>query len=102
MREKIDIFILRAVNLINIVVAYDACNASYVASTCILIIFFFQTFYQVFEGNKDSNSISKQILPVPVEATYVRIFPLQYEGWMCMRVELYGRGTKCNKVMSFI
>ena len=47
----------------------------------------------MFEGNKDSKSISKQELPVPVEATYVRIFPLLYDGWICMRAELYGRGT---------
>ena len=47
----------------------------------------------MFEGNKDSKSISKQVLPVPVEAAYVRIFPLRFEGWICMRAELYGRGT---------
>ena len=47
----------------------------------------------MFEGNRDSKSVSKQVLPVPVEATYVRIFPLQFHGWICMRVELYGRGT---------
>ena len=54
----------------------------------------------MFEGNKDSKLIYKQVLPAPVEATYVRIFPLQYEGWMCMRVELYGTGTQSNEFMS--
>ena len=48
----------------------------------------------MFEGNNDSESISKQVLPFPVEATYVRIFPLQYQRWMCMRVELYGTGMQ--------
>ena len=48
--------------------------------------------YQVFEGNIDPHSIKKQILPTPVEATYVRIYPQEFVDWMCMRVELYGKG----------
>lgn len=48
--------------------------------------------YQVFEGNIDPSSIKKQILPTPVEATYVRIYPKEFSDWMCMRVELYGKG----------
>ena len=51
----------------------------------------------MFEGNRDSKSISKQLLPVPVEASYVRIYPRQYDGWICMRVELYGRGKHCPR-----
>ncbi|KAL9969227.1 hypothetical protein ACROYT_G021420 [Oculina patagonica] len=47
---------------------------------------------KVFKGNDDSKSTSKQVLPVPVEATYIRIYPMQYEGWICMRAELYGKG----------
>ncbi|CAH3017128.1 unnamed protein product, partial [Porites evermanni] len=47
---------------------------------------------KVFEGNIDPHSIKKQILPTPVEATYVRIYPQEFVDWMCMRVELYGKG----------
>ena len=47
---------------------------------------------QVFDGNKDSKSVSKRVLPVPIEATYIRIYPLESEGWICMRAEVYGKG----------
>ena len=55
--------------------------------------FIYQIYKQVFKGNDHSKSTSKQVLPVPVEAKYVRIYPMQYEGWPCMRAELYGKGT---------
>lgn len=48
--------------------------------------------YQVFGGNIDTHSIKKQILPTPIEATFVRIYPQEFVDWMCMRVELYGKG----------
>ena len=48
--------------------------------------------YQVFVGNIDTHSIKKQILPTPIEATFVRIYPQEFVDWMCMRVELYGKG----------
>ena len=52
-----------------------------------------RNFKQMFKGNDDSKSTSKQELPAPIEAKYVRIFPTQYGGWMCLRAELYGKGT---------
>lgn len=48
--------------------------------------------YQVFVGNIDTHSIKKQTLPTPIEATFVRIYPQEFVDWMCMRVELYGKG----------
>ena len=47
---------------------------------------------QVFVGNIDTHSIKKQTLPTPIEATFVRIYPQEFVDWMCMRVELYGKG----------
>ena len=47
----------------------------------------------MFEGNRHSKSTSKQVLPVPVEAKYIRIYPMEYEEWMCLRAEVYGKGT---------
>ena len=52
---------------------------------------------QIFKGNDDAKSTSKQELPVPIEAKYIRIYPVEYEGWMCLRAELYGKGTNCTK-----
>lgn len=46
---------------------------------------------KVFKGNDSPREISKQVLPVPVKANYVRIYPLSYESWPCLRVELYGK-----------
>ena len=34
---------------------------------------------------------------MPIEAKYIRIYPVEYEGWMCLRAELYGKGTYCTK-----
>lgn len=48
---------------------------------------------QVFEGNKDATSIVKQEFPAPVRAQYIRIYPVSYEEWPCLRVELYGKGN---------
>lgn len=48
---------------------------------------------QVFEGNEDSKTPIKRVLLVPVEAKYIRIVPVTYEGWPCLRAELYGKGN---------
>ena len=56
-----------------------------------------RNFKQVFKGNNDSKSTSKEELPVPVEAKFVRIYPIKYTGWICLRVELYGKGKYRTK-----
>lgn len=59
-------------------------------------------FLQEFIGNTgDADSISKQLFLVPVKATYVRIRPLEYRAWICMRVEVYGQGKYQNNQRSF-
>ena len=51
-------------------------------------------FSQQFVGNTgNADSISKHVLPVPVKSASIRIRPLKYRDWICMRVELYGRGN---------
>ena len=54
-------------------------------------------FKQIFKGNDDSKSTSKQELATPIEAKYIRIYPTEYGGWICLRAELYGKGTYCRK-----
>ena len=63
------------------------------------MINFCRNFVQMFKGNDDSKSTSKQDLAVPIEAKYIRIYPVQYEGWMCLRAELYGKGTYCTNAV---
>ena len=47
---------------------------------------------QVFTGNTDSKSTAKQVLHVPVKASYIRVIPLEFKEWPCLRVEIYGKG----------
>ena len=47
---------------------------------------------QLFKGNDDSKSTIKRVLPFPVEAKYIRIYPVGYESGPCLRAELYGKG----------
>ena len=61
-------------------------------------VFYF--FSQQFVGNiGDADSISKHVLPVPVNSTSIRIRPLKYRAWICMRVELYGQGNHKYKLV---
>lgn len=51
-------------------------------------------FSQQFIGNiGGADSISKHVFPIPVRSTSIRIRPLKYRNWICMRVELYGQGN---------
>lgn len=46
---------------------------------------------KVFTGNKDSKSTTKHVLDVPVKASYIRVIPLEFKEWPCLRVEIYGK-----------
>ncbi|XP_044177783.1 uncharacterized protein LOC114959670 [Acropora millepora] len=46
---------------------------------------------KVFTGNKDSKSTTKHVLDVPVKASYIRVIPLEFKKWPCLRVEIYGK-----------
>ncbi|XP_067051596.1 uncharacterized protein [Acropora muricata] len=46
---------------------------------------------KVFTGNKDSKSTTKHVLDVPVKASYIRVTPLEFKEWPCLRVEIYGK-----------
>jgi len=47
-------------------------------------------FLQVFIGNRDRNSIVKNVLSPAVTARYVRIHPLSWYRHISMRFEVYG------------
>ncbi|XP_073259033.1 uncharacterized protein [Porites lutea] len=44
----------------------------------------------VFEGNKDSNSVSTNRLSQPIRARYIRFIPIEWHNHISMRVEIYG------------
>lgn len=45
---------------------------------------------QIFSGSIDSNKAVKSIFKTPVEAKYVRIYPLSWEGSIALRLEILG------------
>ena len=45
---------------------------------------------QVFEGNKDSNSVFTNRLSQPIRARYIRFIPVEWHNHISMRVEIYG------------
>ncbi|PFX14773.1 Lactadherin [Stylophora pistillata] len=48
---------------------------------------------KVFRGNSDRNSIVKHLLKNEFKARYVRFYPLKYNSWPCLRVELFEVNT---------
>ena len=46
--------------------------------------------FQVFEGNKDSNSVFTNRLSQPIRARYIRFIPVEWHNHISMRVEIYG------------
>ena len=46
--------------------------------------------FQVFEGNKDSNSVFTNRLSQPIRARYIRFIPIEWHNHISMRVEIYG------------
>lgn len=47
---------------------------------------------QVFRGNKDSNTPMKYDFTMPIRSRYVRIYPQEWQNYICMRLELYSCG----------
>ena len=45
---------------------------------------------QVFQGNRDRDSVHINTLDPPIYARYIRVQPVTYHGWMSLRMELYG------------
>ena len=54
-------------------------------------------FGQLFDGNKDRNTIVYQTLSQPIRARYVRILPEAWHNHISMRMELYGCSGICFK-----
>ena len=46
------------------------------------------------EGNVNPTDPSIQRFPKPIHGQFVRIFPMQYETYPCMKVEIYVIGEK--------
>ena len=46
--------------------------------------------FQVFEGNKDSNSVFTNRLSQPIRARFIRFIPMEWHNHISMRVEIYG------------
>ncbi|XP_035684187.1 lactadherin-like [Branchiostoma floridae] len=44
---------------------------------------------QVFQGNRDRYNKASRPLPTPVTSRYICIFPIGYEGWVAMTLEVY-------------
>jgi len=44
---------------------------------------------KVFPGNTDDISIVKNSLSTAAKARFVRFYPVTYQGWPCLRVEIY-------------
>ncbi|KAK3706074.1 hypothetical protein QZH41_014686 [Actinostola sp. cb2023] len=45
---------------------------------------------KIFTGNTDSNTVVKNILNPPIEASYIRVLVKNWHYWLSMRIELYG------------
>ena len=52
---------------------------------------------QVFDGNKDQDTVVYNELNPPITARYIRFRPVDWHGHISMRVELYGcQGDVCH------
>ncbi|XP_078346319.1 LOW QUALITY PROTEIN: SCO-spondin-like [Oculina patagonica] len=45
---------------------------------------------RIFNGNSDQNSVVVETLDPPIIARFIRLLPVNYYGWMSLRMELYG------------
>ena len=45
--------------------------------------------FQDFPGNKDANTIVRHSLSTAVKARFVRFYPVTYQSWPCLRVEIF-------------
>ncbi|CAH3160204.1 unnamed protein product, partial [Pocillopora meandrina] len=44
---------------------------------------------KIFEANSDLNTIVKHTLNNPVQARYIRFYPVTFSGYPCMRIEVF-------------
>ena len=56
-----------------------------------LMIKWFLLFFslQIFEANSDLNTIVKHTMNNPVQARYIRFYPVTFSGYPCMRIEVF-------------
>ena len=53
------------------------------------LLFFFFFSLQIFEANSDLNTIIKHTLNNPVQARYIRFYPVTFSQYPCMRIEVF-------------
>ena len=56
---------------------------------------------KVWNGNSDGLGTVTNMFRTPLEARFIRIYPLDYKSKMCLRLELYGC-KKSKKVQSLL
>lgn len=52
--------------------------------------FFTFCYFQVFEGNEDSDTVVFNKLSQPITARYIRLLPIEWHNHISMRIEIYG------------
>lgn len=57
---------------------------------------------QVFDGNRDGNTVVYHDLNPPISARYIRFRPTLWFSWPSMRVELFGCPQGTLKGLQFI
>lgn len=57
---------------------------------------------QIYQGNKDQNSIFFNILTKPIEARVVRLHPYAWHGHISLRMEFYGCSLKAGNREIFV
>ena len=56
-----------------------------------LMVKWFLLFFslEIFEANSDLNTIVKHTMNNPVQARYIRFYPVTFSGYPCMRIEVF-------------
>lgn len=50
----------------------------------------FLFWFQLFQGNKDDNSVVTNTFSPPIVARFIRLHPVEFKRWPSLRMELYG------------
>ena len=45
--------------------------------------------FQVFQANRDLNTIVRHSLAEEVQVRFVRFYPVTFNNWPCMRIEIF-------------
>jgi len=45
--------------------------------------------FQIFQGNSDLETIVQNFLAEAVQARYIRLYPITFSTWPCLRMEVF-------------